>query len=462
MKKKYFYLITIAFVFCLSTFAQNKASYTKKSPAGFVRCRTVESEASLRKIDPTRETDLEFENWISKKIAEMTVNQKQSSAQSPVVVITIPVVVHIISNGDAIGTNENISDARVFSQITVLNQDFRKMLGTPGYNTNAVGADMEINFVLAQRKPDNVTPTNGIDRVTTTNGTYNVYADSQAMKAATQWDPTKYFNIWTVYFTDDEANYGSSNPNGMYGTLGYAQFPSSSGLTGVATNAGSANTDGLVCDYRCFGTSSIVAGGYFNGYDKGRTSSHEIGHCFGLRHIWGDGNGDELLGVTDCNATDYCADTPQAGYEHYSCGTFDTCPTAVGVDMVQNYMDYTPDTCMNIFTINQKSRMQAVLANSPRRNTLANSNAATPLNISGYNLQAVSIYPNPANDNINIIAQDPLDSIVIYNAIGQLVSKTMSPIQSQTQVNITDLPNGVYFVQIKKDSSERTIKFIKN
>ena len=106
--------------------------------------------------------------------------------------------------------------------------------------------------------------------------------------------------------------------------------------------------------------------------------------------------------------------------------------------------------------------MQAVLANSPRRNTLANSNAATPLNISGYNLQAVSIYPNPANDNINIIAQDPLDSIVIYNAIGQLVSKTMSPIQSQTQVNITDLPKGVYFVQIKKDSSERTIKFIKN
>jgi len=99
---------------------------------------------------------------VSSKIEEAKLRRGTNDVNT---VITIPVVIHIIHNGDAVGANENITDAQALSQITVLNQDYRKMVGTPGYNTNPVGADMEIQFVMAQRKPDNVTPTNGIDRV---------------------------------------------------------------------------------------------------------------------------------------------------------------------------------------------------------------------------------------------------------------------------------------------------------
>lgn len=439
-----------------SAFSQNSISLTKRTPSGKVRCASTEYEQYLRANNPNRATKEGFENWISPKIQEL---KNQHSVQRVAAVITIPIVIHIIHNGDVIGKNENISDEQALSQITVLNQDFRRTLDSPGFNDNPVGADLGIEFCMAQRKPDG-TATNGIDRVKKSTAQYATMSSTEAMKAATQWDPTKYFNIWTVYFSDTQSAE-------MNGTLGYAQFPATSGLTGLSGLDGeAANTDGLVIDYRAFGTSDIVPSFAVNApYDKGRTASHEIGHCFGLLHIWGDGNGVEASNSPDCTATDYCADTPQAGWAHYDCGTFNTCTSKPGNDMPENYMDYSPDACMNIFTLNQKDRITAVMNNSPRRKDLKTSNACSaPLATDKYEfLNEIQLYPNPAKNILNIaVSQSELpDGFTVYNSLGQMVGNKKIGSATDLNVNTTLYSSGIYFIKIVKGNSSKTLQFIK-
>lgn len=424
-------------------FSQSRTTFSKRTPSGHIRCATNEYENLLRETYPNRATSQEFEEWLAPKIEEAKKNREHSTGK---VVVTVPVVIHIISNGDAIGTNENITDAQALSQITVLNQDFRKMLGTPGYNTDPVGADIEIEFCLAQRKPDG-TATNGIDRVTRSAASYATMNATETMKTATTWDSTRYFNIWTVSFTN-------TNGQEMYGTLGYAQFPSTSGLAGLNSNEGAGNTDGLVVDYRCFGSSAIAPGPYFTGYDLGRTATHEIGHCFGLLHIWGD---------SACG-TDYCADTPTAHDSNFGCPTVTNC-SSTGNEMVQNYMDYTDDSCMNIFTINQKDRITAVMNNSLRRASLKTSNACTsPLSTQEFDLlNSVQLYPNPTNEIINIaLSNSELpDNFVIFNSLGQTIVDVKVASVTDLTINMSKYQSGIYFIKIAKAGSVRTLRFIK-
>lgn len=284
-------------------------------------------------------------------------------------VIRIPVVVHVIHNGDALGSGENIADAQVMSQITVLNQDYRRMTGTPGFGT---GVDTTIEFCMAQIDPSG-NATNGIVRHNITPYTNNVAdangADWETMddielaKANTIWDPTKYMNMWTFRFGGNTLANG-----GVSDLLGFAQFPSGSGLAGMPAEdciAGEAATDGLTMSFGTFGSRAIFPGGNYSDtqYDKGRTATHEIGHGFGLRHIWGDAN--------DCSGDDYCADVPSCSGQYYSAEATCTAPVQCGSPrQIENYMDYSDDTCMNKFTQNQKDRMLAVLQNSPRRDDL--------------------------------------------------------------------------------------------
>lgn len=329
-----------------------------------IRCVTTEYESYLQKKYKNRANQNEFERWISSKILK---NKSDSeNGRNTNNIITIPVVVHVIHNGDAYGTGENITDEQVLSQITVLNQDFRRMINSPGYNTNSVGADIEIEFCLVQQDPDG-NETNGINRVNLTTASWGENAVESILKPQTQWDPTRYFNIWVCRFGGD-----------LEGVLGYAQFPDSSGLGGLDTSGGNANTDGVIIGYQYFGSSDIYpAGTYDSPYDKGRTTTHEIGHYFGLRHIWGD-NSSCTVNATDSNK-DYCLDTPAASTANYGCATgTNSCTAAAGNDMIENYMDYSDDACMNLFTQNQKERIMAVLQNSPRRASLVNSNACNP------------------------------------------------------------------------------------
>lgn len=354
-----FKLIALLFILFFSingTFSQNT-----------IRCFTDEMDSILRLNHPEINSKAEFENWLS--------TEMQTNTASKIIggVYYIPVVVHVIHNGEAVGSGTNVSFAAIQSQIDVLNEDFRRMLGSNGWNTNPVGADTKIEFCLAQRRPDgsafaaNEPGVNRINRSTagfstppySTNyidATIKPWTYNNNTPTATRgWDPAKYMNIWLC------------NISG--GILGYAQFPQSP-LGGMGCSAPVASTDGVVFLYNSIGKSSVT--GFAGPYNEGRTATHEIGHWLGLRHIWGDGG---------CTVDDFCNDTPEASAANYGCPTgTNSCTGApdAGVDMIENYMDYTDDLCMNIFTEDQKMRMRTVLESSPLRVSLINSDACTP------------------------------------------------------------------------------------
>jgi PKD repeat protein len=350
-----------------------------------VRCYTNEMHQQLLQQFPDLESEGNFENWMATKIQQM-----QSMAITNGT-YTIPVVFHVIHNGEAVGTGTNVSFAAIQSQLDVLNEDFRRILGSNGYNTNPDGADTQIEFCMARRRPDGSAfsaTEPGVNRINRTtagftappfatgyiDGTIKTWTYNNNNPTATRgWDPAKYMNIWLCDISG--------------GVLGYAQFPQSP-LGGMGCGAQAAATDGVVFLYNSIGKSAIT--GFPGPYNEGRTATHEIGHWLGLRHIWGDGG---------CTVDDFCNDTPLAGAPNYNCPTGTNSCTAApdaGPDMIQNYMDYTNDLCMNIFTNDQKMRMRTVLENSPLRATLINSDACVPPNPNDASIVNVT---NPKGDN---------------------------------------------------------------
>lgn len=430
-------------------FGKRLSEYKKNPKTDLIRCAADEYNYDLARKYGS-ESKEEFENWLAPKVAQIEKSKSQNTAKK--VVVTIPVVVHVIHSGQAISnTGRNITDERILSQITVLNQDFRRMLNTPGYNTNPVGADIEVEFCLAKIDP-NGGVTTGIDRVNLGTTTWNDNNVETILKPQTIWDPTKYFNIWVCQFGGD-----------LNGVLGYAQFPQSSGLPGLFPPY-TADTDGVVIDWRAFGSSDYVGGTYFPDIDKGRTATHEIGHFLGLRHIWGDTTSC-VVNATDSNK-DYCPDTPAATEEHYDCAQiYDTCPANPGNDMTENYMDYSNDTCMNIFTQNQKSRILAVLQNSPRRASLTTSTVcSTALAVTETSLSKdeINIYPNPVKDYLNIFAKKGIKVVrySIYNAVGQEVLKREVRSESDLKIGKENLGTGFFMINVYTENSYKTFKFI--
>ncbi|OIQ21713.1 MAG: hypothetical protein BM557_02635 [Flavobacterium sp. MedPE-SWcel] len=423
----------------------NEASVNNET--GKIRCVTTEYKQYLENESSERATSIAFENWMAQKIAERRAARGTESTLNTTEVITIPVVVHIIHNGDPVGSNENLADAQVLSQITVLNQDYRRMAGTPGYNTNAVGADVEIEFCLAQTAPDG-SLTNGIDRVNLGQSSWGENAIENTLKPNTIWDPTQYFNIWVCRFG-----------GGLSGVLGYAHPPSGSGLPGLDNNGGSANTDGVIIGYEYFGSAALYPQGTYGGpYNGGRTTTHEIGHSLGLIHTWGP-----TFNNSSCNSSDHCADTPTSSGPNGGCSANYSCGSN---DMIENYMDYTNDACMNIFTQDQKERMLIVMENSPRRASLKTSTVCqVPASREDFNLlNGINLYPNPTQDVLNIaIASNELpDSYVIYNNLGQTMVEVNVTSENNLKLNTSNYSNGIYFIRIEKGNESKVLKFIKN
>lgn len=459
--KKIFIFLTIAFCAGQSfgqdvdvLFGKRVADYKMNPKTHLIRCATDEYNQEL--VTKKRvESKEQFENWLAPKVSQMKKSLDKNSAKK--VVVKIPVVVHVIHSGQAISNNgRNITDARVLSQITVMNQDFRRMIGTPGYNTNPVGADIEVEFCLAKVDPSG-NPTTGIDRVDLGATVWNSSNVENILKPSTIWDPTRYFNIWVCQFGGDLTT--------PFATLGYAQFPQSSGLQGMFPPY-TDNTDGVIMDWRAFGSNDFpgAGGSYYTGINKGRTTTHEVGHAFGLRHIWGD-TSSCVVNSTD-SFNDYCLDTPAQNEEHYDCDTiYDTCPSDPGNDMTENYMDYSLDTCMNTFTQDQKTRILTVLQNSPRRASLTTSTVCdSPLSVteSGLSKDEINIYPNPVKDYLNIYSKKGLKVVrySVFNAVGQEVLKKEVKSESDLKISKENLGTGFFMITIYTENNYKTFKFI--
>ncbi len=317
--------------------------------------------------------------------------------------MTIPVVVHVIHSGEPIGLGSNISNQAVFDQIRALNDAFQRniatrygsTINTGGYDYSTLAASMDIEFVLATVDPEG-NPTNGINRYQGPRLTYDPDVDQmEDVKAMTQWNPKYYLNIWSANLTDGD----------LTGLLGYAQFPDFSGLMGLPASAQPARTDGVVSDYRTIG-SHEYGGAYnlFPGYKFGGTTIHEVGHFLGLRHTWGDGPG-------DCTVDDFVSDTPLEMGANGSCSPKHTCGSP---DLIENWMDYGPDDCKNIFTNGQYARVMAVLMNSPRRMELLNSQVhlgiAPPLPVNDLCAGAIALVPNGPSETANLCGATMADA----------------------------------------------------
>ncbi|MEQ9302364.1 MAG: zinc metalloprotease, partial [Marinoscillum sp.] len=290
------------------------------------------------------ESIADFEVWLTNKKIEKAARKLQPTTQQATV-YEVPVVFHVVHDGSLLGSGSNISDSRIIQQLEILNQDFRRTNNDASETASqfrSVAADTEIQFVFARQDPEGL-PTNGIVR---TKGSKSEYSssDDRILMSESFWPQEHYINIYVTNLSKS--------------TLGLAQFPFSN-LEGIASELENYKaTDGLIIDYQWVGVNENT--GSFNSY--GRTATHEMGHFLGLRHIWGDGN---------CSYDDFCEDTPLADGSTTGCSTNKvTCGTK---DMIQNYMDYTDDTCMNLFTQCQRERMRLVLEESPRRRTLLNS-----------------------------------------------------------------------------------------
>ena len=306
-----------------------------KNTTDSLKCATMEVYNKMIKDDPDYESRL-------RELEIFTKNYVKNIIPGIRNVVTIPVVVHIVYNTP----QQNISNAVVQSQIDVLNKDFRR-LNADTINTPApfkpLGGDPQIEFVLAKREPLG-NPSIGITRTQTS--VLIFYGD--AVKYTAQgghdiWDRDKYLNIWVC---------------NLYFTGGYSQYP-----------GGNPASDGIVIKYTVCGTIGVVLNPY---YDKGRMATHEIGHWFNLRHIWGD---------SFCG-NDSVADTPTQEAPNGGCPTFPhiTCNNGPNGDMFMNYMDYTIDACMNIYTFGQSNRMNAALYGA--RSSLLTSNGGIP--VSGF------------------------------------------------------------------------------
>jgi gliding motility-associated-like protein len=369
-----------------------------------VRCGTIEYNQQLKQQGLLQESDTQFEKWLSEKIKF----HKRSEVGKRLGATTykIQVVVHIIHNGEQIGVGTNLSDQQVISQIAVLNKDFQRLnndaINTPQEFQSVAGASA-IEFVLPDTDPTGL-PTSGINRALGFKPSYTI--DDQAeLKALSYWPAENYINIWVCHLSD---------------RYGFTQFPIST-LPGLENSSKNRLTDGIIISFEAFGSKDYGNFLLHPVYNKGRTTTHEMGHFFGLRHTWGD--------QEDCKGTDYVDDTPPQANQTLGCPTNPQkeCPADNPQNkMFQNFLDYTDDDCMNLFTQGQVNRMITVLENSPRRASLL-----LPLQSSQPEVQFPKLF-SPNKDGVNDfwLWKNTLRyegcRLVIYNRFGKAVYESTS------------------------------------
>jgi len=353
-------------------------------------------------------------------------------------VIVVPVVFHVLYNTSV----QNISDQQVLSQLTVLNNDYRR-LNADAINTPApfksVAADARIVFCLAKVDPGGKYTTGIIHKRTSS----DLFLSDDEMKFSSTggddaWDSKKYLNVWVC---------------NLFGrTLGYAVMP-----------GGPAEKDGVVIQYTAFGT----IGTAIAPFDKGRTTTHEIGHWLGLKHLWGD---------AECG-DDGIADTPPQESSNSNCASFphlSSCSINSYGDMFMDFMDFTDDACMNMFTRGQAKEMRSLFALGSFRNSFLNSSVCDSSLAQGGPLPAdssatannitISVYPNPFSNQVTISCSNEADingkTIKLYDVTGrQYITKVIT--SQKTIINVSNLPSGMYILKVEGGNSPKVFKLIK-
>lgn len=290
------------------------------------KCVVMDYHRMLLKTDKSyRKKRLEIEDYYQNYFRR---NQRKALRD---IIIKIPVVVHVVCNN----SEQNISDEQIKTQIDVLNKDFRKqnvdINKVPDAFSN-LATDSRIEFQLACRDPDG-NSTNGITRTNTSIDGFIFDGGPEPIKSTIDgginpWPADKYLNIWVCKLDD--------------GLLGYATFPAAD----VSKN------DGVVIGYSYFGTMETAT----YPYDKGRTTTHEVGHWLNLLHIWGDDR-------ARCDGSDNVDDTPNQAGSNYGKPVFPhvSCSNEPDGDLFMNFMDYVDDDSMMMFTPGQAERAEATL-----------------------------------------------------------------------------------------------------
>lgn len=384
---------------------------------GQQRCASFEVLQQQMAADPSfarkvRETEKSFADYSRHTGAEPKGKPEK---------LVVPVYVHVVYNTPA----QNISDEQVISQIEVMNEDFTA--SNSDYNNydagyGAVRGDADIEFCLV-----------GIIRKATTHRSFPTSDGVKYTKrgGSDAVNPMNALNIWVC-------NLGQN-------LLGYAQFP-----------GGRPETFGVVCHYRAFGKGAQYD--LYPDYNLGRTMTHEVGHCLGLRHIWGDAN---------CG-NDFVDDTPLHNTYNFGCpgeGHLSTC-TGTPLEMWMNYMDYTDDRCMYFLTDDQVSRMDFFIDNDAQLQSIFNSNCTQTRNngpvtlrrqneaISSRSLMEFNLYPSLSSGPITlqVRTQEAAKSMIsIYNAAGVRVSTQPLMLVKGENTRLLDLgsmPNGIYMIKL--------------
>lgn len=347
--------------------------------------------------------------------------------------LVIPIVFHVVYFSES----ENISDQQIYSQIAVLNRDYRKKnsnLSSVHPDFQKVAADIGFEFCLAEKDPFG-NETNGITRTQTPypnigiknnfDGRKNIYYSDLGGEDA--WDTQKYLNVWVCRMGDN--------------ILGTGSFPGGAIPSEV----------GVVIDLEAFGTMGTAQ----SPNNLGKTLVHEIGHYFDLQHVWGN-----VIG--DCNVDDGIADTPEQERptrgcpieRKVSCGSF---------DMYNDYMDYSDDACLAMFTFGQKERMLAALQTA--RPNLLNTDICSEKALESP-LEKIKLHTNPVDDELFLSLTEGNifeASATFYDVWGQVVLATeLFYFPGNYPIDVSHLPQGLYFVVLSSSDAQVVRKIIVN
>lgn len=386
--------------------------------------------------DQLREMDDRYAEWLERA--------REYAQHRDDEVYQIPVVFHIVHNIP----DQNLADSVVYSQLEVLNEDYRRQ-NANAIETRAeflpVAADVGIEFVLAEHDPQG-NPTDGIVRVETDRENFEMDLFSEentldevkfsATGGSDAWDTESYLNIWVCNIS-----------GGFLGQIfGLAYPPADVPNWPEEMAAPSAGAEGVIIHFTTLGRNNPAHMlDDVEGNDQGRTLVHEVGHYLGLRHIWGDAT--PFVG-DGCAEDDGFADTPNCvAADNFQCNhQANTCVDEPEdfVDMVENYMDYSPDLCMNMFTQEQADMMRFVLTEF--RPGLLNSDA---VGVDEYAVnEQIEVFPNPANEQITVRFTDRIDRVELLDLTGRSIGEFSSVNANHLEIPVQQHTPGTYFLRV--------------